>query len=49
MKKLVKIHGELDQKSTTANKLAVMAAKAGKNLTDYLYDLFEDHVRGQKK
>jgi len=25
-----------------------MAAKAGKNLTDYLYDLFEDHVRWQK-
>ena len=48
MKKLVKIQGELDKKGTTANKLAVMAAKAGKNLTDYLYDLFEEHVRGQK-
>jgi len=48
MKKLVKIQGELDQKGTTANKLSVMAAKAGKNLTDYLYDLFEEHVRGQK-
>jgi hypothetical protein len=48
MKKLVKIQGELDQKGTTANKLAVMAAKAGKNLTDYLYDLFEEHVREQK-
>jgi hypothetical protein len=47
MKKLIKINGELDQKGTTANKLAILAAKEGKNLTVYISDLFDKHVKNK--
>ena len=45
MKKLIKISGELDQKGTTANKLAVLAAKEGKNLTAYISEVLDNHVK----
>ena len=45
MKKLIKISGELSEKGSTANKLAVLAAKEGKNLTEYISDLFDEHVK----
>lgn len=45
MKKLIKINGELDEKGSTANKLAIKAAKEGKNLTEYISNLLDEHVK----
>jgi hypothetical protein len=36
MKKLIRIPGELTEKGSVANKLAVKAAKEGKDLTAYI-------------
>ena len=45
MKKLIEISGEFNEKGTTANKLSVMAAMAGKNLKLYIKDLLDNHVK----
>lgn len=44
MKKLIDIEGSLKEQGTVANKLNIMAAKQGKNLTQYIKDLLSKHV-----
>lgn len=44
MKKLINISGELKDPKSTANKLSVLAAKEGKNLTKYIQELLDDYV-----
>lgn len=46
MKKIINISGELKDPGSTANKLSVLAAKEGKNLTLYIQDLLDKHVKG---
>ena len=45
MKKLITISGTLTDKGSTANKLAIKAAEEGKNLTEYISDLLDKHVK----
>ena len=45
MDKLIRINGELTEKGTTANKLAILAAREGKNLTAYISALLDEHVK----
>jgi hypothetical protein len=45
MNKIISIKGELDKKGTVAYKLAVMAAKDGKNLKYYIESILENHVK----
>jgi len=45
MKKLIKINGTLTEQGSTANKLAIKAAKEGKNLTEYISDVLDNHVK----
>lgn len=45
MQKTITIRGELNQKGSIAHKLAVQAAKDGKNLKFYIETLLERHVK----
>lgn len=45
MKKLIKIDGEISEEGTTANKLNVAAAKAGKSLTEFIRELLNNYVK----
>lgn len=45
MKKLIDIPGKLSEKGTVANKLNIKAAKAGKDLKNYIQDLLIEDVK----
>jgi hypothetical protein len=49
MKKLIDIPGTLKEKGTIANRLNVMAAEVGEDLTNYIKDILTDHVRTKDK
>lgn len=44
MQKLITITGRLNEKGSLANTLNVMAAKDGKNLTNYILEILKSHV-----
>lgn len=44
MKKLIEITGELKDKGSFANRLNVLAAENGNNLTEYIKEVLEKHV-----
>ena len=48
MKKLIRISGELAEKGTTANELAILAAKEGMNLTEYVSQVLDNHVKSKR-